>query len=234
MAKSSNPENAAPASQMAMADIFTPDFLTIYGKKIGIGVLLLALAISALIYYKGTRNKQAEEDHKSLGLAMMYMSKNELDSAQMALESFFAENHSGISQAKANLLMGKTYYLQQKYAEALASYQKISLSPKDYFIITSGADHGIASCYIQLGDYAKAEEALQNFLSTYMRKNESNFFDSKVQDLSPAVPNALWKLALCQNQLGKKEEAKASANKLINLYSGSDDAAKAQKFLLTL
>ena len=95
----------------------------------------------------------------------------------------------------------------------------------------------MAACYIQLKNYQKAAELLESFVSTYMKRTgnlEDRSMNKEPQDLSPAVPNALWKLALCYKQINQPEKAKSACQELIKIYKNTEEAAKAERLLLAI
>jgi len=220
--------------QVGLSEVVNADFLATYGKKAGIALIGVALLISGILFYFKKQSTKEMASTKELGLSIKYLINNHLDSAELALNQFLKDKHDEVSTAKAQLLLGKLFYNQKKYAEALEAYQKITLSESKYSLITSGALHGISACYVQQQQYEKAVESLNQFLQRYQKKNKSNLHNKEIQDLSPAVPNALWKLALCFKQLDKVEKLKETCLKLTEVYGESEESAKAKKLLLTI
>jgi TolA-binding protein len=160
-----------------------------------------------------------------------------LDSAEFFLKSFVDGSHKQIVLSKAYLLLGNAQYSQQKYQEAIDSYQMVKGSPDKHSLLTSGALHGLAASYMQLKEYPKAIELLEEFVDTYMKRTgslEDRSSNREPQDLSPAVPNVLWKLALCYKFIDQPEKAKLMCQKLVNTYKDTDEAAKAERLLLTI
>jgi TolA-binding protein len=94
--------------------------------------------------------------------------------------------------------------------------------------------HGLASCYIQNKNYPLAAETLEKFVSTFGRRSSSpneRVAGKEVVDLSPSVPNALWKLTLVYRELKNPEKEKATAQKLIAVYPESREAFDATRLL---
>lgn len=213
------------------------EFFTKYGKKAGIIFLIIALGISIVIFQRKNFRQKTYTLNKQLGPAYVYYSRNQLDSAEIFLKSFLSSPHKQMVESKANLLLGNAQYSQNKYQEAIESYQKVKGSPENQSLLTSGALHGLAACHIQLKEYQKAVELLETFISTYMKRTGglgSRNMKKEPQDLSPAVPNALWKLALCYKQINQLEKAKSTCQKIIKVYNHTEEASKAERFLLTL
>jgi tetratricopeptide (TPR) repeat protein len=105
---------------------------------------------------------------------------------------------------------------------------------KSTILVYSGALHGIAACYMQKKDYLQAITALDEFLTLCMRRTgnpKENLAGEEVVDLSPAVPNALWKEALCYRELGQPDQVKAVVDKLEKAYPGSVEAQNGLKLL---
>ena len=53
----------------------------------------------------------------------------------------------------------------------------------------------------------------------------------EVMDLSPAVPNALWKLTLVYKELKSADKEKAAAQKLVSIYPDSRESFDATRLL---
>ena len=90
---------------------------------------------------------------------------------------------------------------------------------------------------MQKADYAKAVEVLNELVKNYAARTgnpEENLVESEAVDFSPNIPNALWKLALCNRELGQTAEAKAAAERLIKVYPGTREAGDAEKLMTTL
>jgi TolA-binding protein len=224
------------SSKSSWWDWFMDDFYPRYDKQLWsvIGALVLAAAVYSLWNYN--REKSEIVDNKKLGAAYVLMEKGQLPDAEKALAEFLREGLSGIARDKANLLLGKTYYDEQKYDEALAAYGNVR-KDKSAPLIYSGALHGQAACYMQKKDYARAAQILDQFLDLYMRRTgnpKEDLVGKEVVDLSPAVPNALLKQALCYRELGRTDKVKADVEKLQKAYPASHEAQDGAKLLATI
>jgi len=234
-------DNAEPEEtsslEVIIRDWIGSEFLTKFGKRAVIILIIVAIAVSAFLYQRKSIKRKTYAKNKLLGQAYVYYSHNKMDSAEIFLKSFVASPHAQLVQSKAYLLLGQTQYFSKKYDEALDSYKKVKGSPTGQILITSGALHGMAACYIQMKEYQKAVEAMEEFLDTYMKRT-GNLKDRSAgkepRDSSPAVPNVLWKLALCYKQINELEKAKDACDKLIGIYADTEEAAKAARLLINI
>ncbi|MFC1584014.1 tol-pal system YbgF family protein [Fibrobacterota bacterium] len=234
--ENSQPEES-PSVEAVLRDWISSEFINKFGKKAGIFLVVVAVAVSAFIYQRRSAKEKTFTRNKQLGKAYVLYSQNKLDSAEKFLMDFIATPHSQLVQSKAYLLLGNARYLLKKYEESLDSYLKVSGSPDNQSLITSGALHGIASCYMQMGDYDKAAVKLEEFVTVYMNRTgdlKQRSAGREPADLSPAVPNALWKLALCYQQIKEPEKTRNICDKLIKVYGETEEAVKAARLLLTI
>ena len=226
-----------PSFEAIIRDWIGSEFLSKFGKRVGIILVVIAVAVSAFLYQRKSTKSKTYARNKQLGKAYVYYSHNKMDSAEIFLKSFVASSQAQLVQSKAYLLLGQTQYFFKKYDEALDSYKKVKGSPTGQSLITSGALHGMAACYMQIKEYQKAVEALEEFIETYMRRT-GNLNDRSAgrepRDLSPAVPNVLWKLALCCKQINAPEKARDACDKLISIYADTEEAAKAARLLISI
>lgn len=228
------PTEKPPVEENGLVLWFLDDFVPRYGKQalyvLG-GVLLVVLGA---LYFKGSRESRQAEENKELGQAYTYYAEDKADSAEAFLSAFVRKSHSRLVQDKANLMLGKIYYSKGRYDDAIKAYGAVDHGAKDRPLVASGALHGLASSYIQKKDYAKAAESLEKFVATFMRKTgdpKEKIAGNEVVDLSPVVPNALWKLTLCYRELKDAAKAKATAEKLVKVYPESREAYDATRLL---
>lgn len=208
-----------------------------YSRQILTVLVVIVVAAAVWFGWSAIRARNAEKDNKLLGSVYVLLREENLPAAEQALLSFLAENPSGIARDKGNLYLGKILYLEQRYDEALAAYEKVEKRGKDVALLYAGALHGRAAAHMQKAEYAKAVEALDELVKNYGARTgnpEENLAGSEVVDFSPNIPNALWKLALCHKELGQTAEAKAAAERLVKVYPGTREAADAEKLLTTL
>ncbi len=225
------------AGQNSPVNWLQSHFLPQYGKKVLAGVIVVGLISASLFYVKGSIKQKDQSDNKSLGTAFIYISTSKMDSAEIFLENFLTSDHSDFVVSKACLLLGKSQYMQGKWDKAMASYKKVKSGGHNTSLLSSGALHGIAACHMQKQQYAEAVKVLDLFLKNYMKRTgnlEDRALGKEPVDLSPAVSNVLWKLALCHFQLKQKNEAIQACDKLIGFYGDSEEAEKARRFLPNL
>ncbi len=223
----------APLVKSSLSDWIMDDFLPQHGSKalyVAIGIFVAGIA---WMIFSNQNEKSKALDNKALGKAYVFLSEDKMDSAEIALSAYVQGHHSGVALSKAYLMLGKVKFQKQQYDEAISAYSKVDASG-DQSLLSSGALHGIAASYMQKKDYPKAIESLEKFVSHYMRKNgnlEERAMGKEPRDLSPVVPNALWKLALCYAEQKDADKEKATAEKLIKVYAESKEALDAKKLL---
>ncbi len=186
-------------------------------------------------FYKNNRETVAARDNSALAHAYIFIQEKKLDSAESALSAFLSQKREKIAEAKANLMLGNILYSKERFDDALSRYQSIQVGDK-YPIISAGALYGVASVLIDKQDYKQAVSKLESFLSRFMRRPppEKRSGDGDEQDLSPAVPNVLWKLALCHRELKQNDQAKATLEKLSNVYPEAPESRDALRLLAGL
>lgn len=226
-----------PAQESGLVEWFLDEFVPRYGWQ-SLAVLgVVALVVGGSFWFNNMRDNQVASENKELGEAYVFLTAEKNDSAEAFLKRFTAQTHSRAVQDKANLLLGTVLYGEGKYDEAIKAYEAVDLTSTKRALVSSGALHGLAASYMEKKDYAKAAELLETFVSRFMRRtgNPSEKVEGKeVADLSPAVPNALWKLSLSYNELKNADKAKATAEKLVKVYPESKEAFDATRFLAQL
>lgn len=208
-----------------------------YARQIVIAAVVIVVAIAAWFAWKSVSARAEEADNKKLGAIYVLLREENLPAAEEALTGFIAGNPSGLAADKANLFLGKTYYLQQRYDEAISAYGAVGKRGKDVALLHAGALHGLAAAHMQKGEYTQAVEALNDLIDGYATRTgapEEKLVGQEVVDLAPNIPNALWKLVLCQRELGETDDAKANAERLVRVYPGSREAQDAEKLLAIL
>ncbi|MEO7424687.1 MAG: tetratricopeptide repeat protein [Fibrobacteria bacterium] len=226
---------AQPSEQESgVVDWLMDEFWPRYGKQTAYVLLAIALLVAAFVWYNNDRTEQQGKENKELGPAFVYYSEDKLDSAEAFLVPFVKTSHSRLVQDKANLMLGQILYSKGKYDDAIRAFSAVDLNNTKTPLISSGAMHGLASCYIQNKSYPLAAETLEKFVSTFGRRSSSpneRVAGKEVVDLSPSVPNALWKLTLVYRELKNPEKEKATAQKLIAIYPESREAFDATRLL---
>ena len=216
---------------------FSEDLWMRYARQIVIAGVVIVVAVAAWVVVGTMKKNQAEADNKRLGEAYVMLRQENLPAAEQALKNFLATDPSGLARDKANLFLGKLYYSQQRYDEALEAYSAVEDRGEASALIHAGALHGVAAARMQKTDYAGAVEALMELVSSYGERTgdpRENLAGEEAVDLAPNVPNALWKLALCHRELGQAAEAREAAERLVKAYPGSREATDAAKLLAVL
>jgi TolA-binding protein len=232
-----NPEAKAATKDASLVDWFVDDFWPRFGKQVSYALPVIIVIVAGAVWFNNDRVKQASQENKQLGPAYVYYSEDKNDSALAFLTKFLATSHSRLVQDKANLLLGQIQYGNGKYDEAIKAFSQVDLANTDQPLISSGAMHGLASCYIQNKNYPLAVETLEKFVSRFGRrtgKPSEKVAGGEVADLSPSVPNALWKLALSYREMKDVEKSKATAKKLVAIYPESREAFDATRLLAQL
>lgn len=214
-------------------DVFVPQ----YGKQAGILIATVAIGLMVWFSYRGMTNKTEHTSNRMLGQAYVFLAQDKLDSAAATLTNVLQSGPGGIAEAKANLLLGNVRYAQARYDEAIKAYSVVNVSSTKYPLIASGALHGLAASTMEKKDYTKAAEYLEQFVHDFGRRSghpEEKLEGQEVVDPTPAMPNALWKLALCYRELKDNAKAKATAEKLVKIYPETREGAEAAKLLAQL
>jgi TolA-binding protein len=232
-----NTENTqAPASGFSLST-FSEDLWIRYSRQIVIVAVALVLAVVAWFGWKAVSARALDADNKKLGSIYVLLREENLPAAEAALNSFLAGKPAGLAADKANLYLGKTYFLQQRYDEAIAAYGEVGDRGTKVGLLHAGALHGMAASHMQKAEYAQAVDLLKELVDTYGARTgapEENLVGQEVGDFAPNIANALWKLALCQRELGLREDAKATAERLVRVYPASREAKDAEKLLTVL
>jgi len=223
------------ASEDSAFSRFVDDFYPRYAREIWIALAVVVVAVVGYFGWTWSRDRAEAKANVELGEAYVLLREGN-PAAEASLTAFLGGNPSGLAADKANLYLGKLYYQQQRYDEAAAAYAKVGKTSKAP-LIHSGALHGHAAALMQKGDYAGAAALLEELVDTYGKrtgKPEESLEDEQVADLSPAVPNALFKLALCYREAGQNDKAKAAAEKLVRIYPDTREGRDGAQLLAVL
>ncbi len=234
--QNNEPTRPTPSSTPGVSwwDWFAEDFYPRYAKQIWAVVILLLVGGAGWFLWSNAHERAANEANRQLGEVYVLLRQENYPQAERALTAFLAGNPRGIAREKANLFLGKTYYLQQEYEKALAVYGNVRPGGKATALIHSGALHGKASSLMQLGRFEEAAGVLETLLKEYKLRTGNpaeRVAGNEVIDYAPSVPNALWKLALCRNELGQSSRAREAAETLVRVYPGTREARDAEKLL---
>ena len=224
----------APDKESGLVEWFFDDFWPRFGKQTSYVVLAIAVVIAAGVWWNGDRLQSQAKENKELGKAYITFSEDKYDSAESFLNSFLKASHSRLVQDKAHLMLGQVQYAKAKYDDAIKSFSQVDLSNTSQPLVSSGALHGLASCYIQNKNYALATETLEKLVSQFGKRTgnpEEQVAGHEKVDLAPSVPNALWKLTLCYRELKNTEKEKATAQKLVKAYPESRESFDATRLL---
>jgi TolA-binding protein len=225
------------AQESSLLDWFMVDFWPRFGKQSTYALIGIAIIVSATVWFKNDRIASQAKENKLLGPAYILYSEDKLDAAEVLLNEFIKGGHTRLAQDKANLMLGQIYFNQGKYDEAIRTFGKVDLSGSATSLVSSGALHGLASSQMQKKEYNLAVENLEKFVSKYGRRTgapSEKVEGQEVVDLSPVVPNALWKLTLCYRELKNVEKEKATAAKLMKIYPESKEAFDATRLFAQL
>lgn len=224
----------AADQESGLAEWFLDDFWPRFGKQTSYALLAIAVIIAGSVWWNNDRHQSQAKENKELGKAYVYFSEDKYDTAQTFLDAFVKGSHSRLVQDKANLMLGQILFSKSKYDDAIKAFSQVDLSNTSQPLISSGALHGLASCYIQNKNYALAAETLEKLVSQFGKRTgdpEEKVAGHEKVDLAPSVPNALWKLALCYRELKNTEKEKAAAQKLVKVYPESRESFNAQRLL---
>lgn len=225
-----------PASGFSLGS-FSEDVWIRYSRQIVIVAVALVVALAAWFGWKTVSERAAEADNKKLGAIYVLLREENLSAAEQGLASFLAGNPAGLAADKANLYLGKVYFQQQRYDEAIAAYGNVRNRGTEVGLLRAGALHGMAASHMQKAEYAQAVALLTELIDTYGVRTgdpEESLVGQEVADFAPNIANALWKLALCQRELGQTAEAKATAERLVRTYPASREAQDAAKLATVL
>jgi tetratricopeptide (TPR) repeat protein len=236
--KSPKPPLPPVDMETSLVEWFTDDFYPRYSKQIWVVAGTVIAAVAVYFIYTSTAESRAMEANRDLGPVYVLLSEQRLPEAEQALTEFLRKGPTALARDKANLFLGKVYYEGQKYDQAIEAYGKVEAgNDESTGLLYSGALHGLAASHMQKKDYAKAVEVLNDLMARFMRRTgdpAENLAGQEVLDLSPSLPNVLWKQALCYRELNQPEKAKAAVEKLRKAYPDSREAQDGLKLLAML
>ncbi len=223
-------------AKMTFSEWVIYEFIPRHGRSaLTVAIAVLAL-VAGLIYFSRTQGAQEVTANRDLGPAYIYFGEGKLDSAQAFLTQFVQTSRPKLVHSKAYLLLGETFYQKGDYDQAIEAFSKVNLDTRKFSLITSGALHGIASSHMQKEEYTQAITHLEEFIRLYMRRTGNPVERSagrEPSDLSPAVPNALWKLTLNYQEVNQPGKVKETAEKLVKIYPDTREAHEAIRLLAT-
>lgn len=223
------------ASEDSAFGRFIDDFYPRYAREIWIGLAVVVVGLVGYFGWSWNRDRAEAKANTQLGESYVMLREGN-PAAEASLVAFLGTNPPGLAADKANLYLGKLYFSQQRYDEAVAAYGKVGRNSKAP-LIHSGALHGQAAALMQKGDYAGAAARLEELIDTYGKRTgdpEESLEDEQVADLAPSVPNALFKLALCYREAGQADKAKAAAEKLVRIYPDTREGRDGAQLLALL
>ena len=235
------PQNAsspAEAHAPSFVDALKNDFLPKHGTKLLVGALVLVVGVVGYTQYQKSVAAKEVAQAEVLGKGFDHLYNGRTDSGLVVLEGVVNGGEAkGLTLAKAALLTANLHLQKGEYDVALKQYQLSLDNAGDVELIASGALHGLATATMEKKDYAGATKLLEKFVSTYGKRTgdlKARYAKEEPVDAVTTVPDALWKLSLCYAELGQKEQAKASAEKLVKIYGSSRQALQAKKLLASL
>ncbi len=228
------PAGKAPEQEAGLVEWFLDSFWPRFGKQTSYALLGIAVIVAGAVWFNNDRVQSQANENKELGKAYVYYSEDRNDSAEAFLNGFVKTSHSRLVQDKANLMLGQIKYSQGKYDDAIKAFSAVDLGNTKQPLVSSGALHGLAASYIQNKNYPLAAETLEKFVSQYGKKTgrpDEKVAGNEKSDLSPSVPNALWKLALCYRELKNAEGEKKALTRLTTAYADSRESFDAVRLL---
>lgn len=212
-------------------------FLQEHGTKILATVVVVIAIVVGVTRYADSRKVANAEGAALLGKGMTLVYAEKYDEALAEFEAQMP-SLSGLHLAKAALLSGNIKYRAGDFDGAGKLFETAAGNAGSATLILAGALHGSASVSIEKKDYAKAASQLEAFIDKFGRRDgdlEARYSKEEPADLVPTVSDALWKLTLCYQELGKVAEAKATAERLKKVYGDKPEvASKVDKFLASI
>jgi predicted negative regulator of RcsB-dependent stress response len=214
------------------------DFFKQHSSKLTVVLIVIILAIGGIIVKKNADKSRMVTETELLGKAYNYTYINKTDSARITLESAFeASLLSGISASKGALLLANIYYNAGELEKARQKYEQTLKQAGKSDLLRSAAEHGLASILIQEKKYDEAVSSLQAFVKKWGNRTgnpEERYAKTEKGDKVATIPDALWKIALCQAELGQKEDARTTTQKILKIYPRSREAVNARKLMASL
>jgi len=222
----------------ALMEYLKEDFFPKHGTKVIIALCLVAVGLFSIVQNLRTSSEKEVAMAEELGKGLSYVYVGKTDSALAAFESSIQSgNLKGLSLAKAALLAGNIHLQNNSLDNAEALYRQAVSNASGIEIIASAAEHGLAVVAMEKQNYTEAISLLNAFINRYGKRTgdlAKRYAKTEPVDKIPTVPDALWKLTLCHLEVGDKESAEQTAEKILKIYGDSQKAADASKLLATL
>lgn len=206
-----------------------------HGTKLMAVVVILVLG---LIFFQKQQASVAQTvvaQREELGVAFDHLYRTQNDSAEILLEAFLSKpDLDPLLQAKAALLLGNLKYRKADFAAAQGFFQKAQASSEGLPLIESAAEHGLASVEMEQKNFEAAAQKWEAFVAKYEKRTgdlQARYAGEEPVNLVVSIPDALWKLTLCYQELQNEAKMKATAEKLVAVYGKSKQAQQAQKIL---
>jgi predicted negative regulator of RcsB-dependent stress response len=180
-------------------------------REVLIGLLVVIIAGGGVFLYRSASAKQAAQAEQALFAPEQSIQAGNLPLAQSDLRRVMARYGGTAAAAQAGMLLAKTYYQQQKYADGLNVLQQIP---------TSGAAKPFESAIERLKadgftQQGKSKEAAQHFLAaadktpypTEKARLRSNAARAWAAGGDTAAAIAIWKSLENDTKSGESTEA---------------------------
>lgn len=188
---------------------------------------ILAVLVGALIIVVGlffvsqNRTKNEREANLLLGSAHAAMFGGDSQQARQEYEDVIKRFGSTESAKEAMVQLGNMYFQMRNQEEALKNYKRaVNAKPKSYLLVYAAVS-GVAACYEQSGDFAKAAEEYGQIASRYPKQNY-------------LAVNALMSSGRCFRAAGDNLKAREAYRTVVEKYSGDPGAQKAKAALAML
>ncbi|NLB64641.1 MAG: tetratricopeptide repeat protein [Fibrobacter sp.] len=212
------------------------EFFQRHSSKFMVVAVIIALGIFGFNQYSQHQKAQSALFNEKMGQAYNFVYENKSDSASQVLAEIITQS-KGLNLAKASLLLGNIKFQSNDFVAAQNLYQQSVNAAGKSVLIASAAEHGLAAAAMEQKNYDLATRLLENFVRKYGKRSgnlQERYSENEKADISVMVPDALWKLTLCYNEMQKTDLAKAKAEHLVKVYADSRLAVNARKFLATL
>jgi len=200
-------------------------------------VAAIVVCIAGAWGFWAWKTRTAEADaNRLLGVGFVHLQNNRPDSALSTFDRL-ASDHAGLAVSKASLMAGGLLFQKGDWKGAETRFRRAIEESKGLPLLEGGARRGLASSLIEQARFEEAAKELQKVVASYSHTSidptERAKEDGKVDDL-PTLSQPLWQLVLVQEKLGKKDEARKTAERLIRTYPYSDEANEALRWLALL
>jgi predicted negative regulator of RcsB-dependent stress response len=236
--KSNQNSKAAPNSAESLLDYLKEDFWPKHGTKVAFAVILVAVAVFAIVQHIGSNMQKEAAMAEELGKGLDYIYRGKGDSALATLEASIQNGSlKGLPLAKAALLAGNLHLQNNNPDSAEALYRLAVSNASGIEIISSAAEHGLATVAMERQNYPEAISLLNAFVNKYGKRTgdlAKRYAKAEPADKVPTVPDALWKLTLCYLETGDSNKTMQTAQRILKVYGDSPKAADASKLLATL